>query len=318
MQSVGQQIREQRLRLGLKLEEISAKSRISLKVLQAIESDDLAAVSSPFLYRSFARQFAAHLKLDLGPLNTAVDEAAKSMPQPRIPGQGQIERAKLAPLPVRGRKGNFRWLYSVASLGFMLVACSSVYSVWQNSKSAWLNDLGSLRDKATRDRFNASSGASKPQAVVESWPATRSGGAQRPEEHATPRSTPPPPDKPAAQEETLASGGTDSSSGSTASDFRIELSALERTWLSVVEDGKQTFSGILAPEETKVLEGHETARIRTGNAGGLNCVFNGRPIGPLGPRGQVRTVVFTKSNYEVLGTPAPPIALLTRYPSIGE
>jgi hypothetical protein len=83
-----------------------------------------------------------------------------------------------------------------------------------------------------------------------------------------------------------------------------------------MEDGKQTFSGVLDPEQTKVLEGHEMARIRTGNAGGISCVFNGRSIGPLGPRGQVRTVVFTKSNYEVLD--APTHIALTHYPSIEE
>ena len=67
-----------------------------------------------------------------------------------------------------------------------------------------------------------------------------------------------------------------------------------------VSDGKEVFSGILDASEIKILEGRESARIRTGNAGGLKFTFNGKQIGILGPRGQVRTVVFTKNNYEVL------------------
>jgi len=94
------------------------------------------------------------------------------------------------------------------------------------------------------------------------------------------------------------------------------LSAIERTWLSIVADGQETFTGVLETAETKVLEGHETARIRTGNAGGLNVVFNGRAIGSLGPRGQVRTVVFTRTGYETFEPTAAPAAHLTLVPFI--
>jgi hypothetical protein len=80
----------------------------------------------------------------------------------------------------------------------------------------------------------------------------------------------------------------------------LSVSATEPTWLSVVSDGKQVFSGVLQPSESKTLEGREAARIKVGNAGGLEVRWNGKPIGPLGPRGQVRVVNFTKDNYEIL------------------
>jgi hypothetical protein len=86
--------------------------------------------------------------------------------------------------------------------------------------------------------------------------------------------------------------------------FTLQLSAIEPAWLSIIADGKPSFKGILEKAETKILEGHRTARIRTGNAGGVEVVFNGKPLGALGPRGQIRTVLFTKDNYEVLHRPA--------------
>jgi len=52
-----------------------------------------------------------------------------------------------------------------------------------------------------------------------------------------------------------------------------------------------------------VLEGHDNARVRTGNAGGVNIIFNGKPLGALGGRGEVRTLVFTKQGYEIIGPP---------------
>jgi Domain of unknown function (DUF4115) len=98
--------------------------------------------------------------------------------------------------------------------------------------------------------------------------------------------------------------------------FRVEVAATERTWLSIVADDKPIYSGVLEAAQTKVLEGHDSARIRTRNAGGVNVLFNGKTIGSLGPRGQARTVVFTKHNYEIVEPPAP--IALTAITQIGE
>jgi cytoskeleton protein RodZ len=87
----------------------------------------------------------------------------------------------------------------------------------------------------------------------------------------------------------------------------LSLSATERTWLSVTSGGKQIFSGILQPGETKTLSGLEAARMKVGNAGGLDIRWNGKPVGPIGPSGQVRTIVFTPDNLEIVETePATP------------
>jgi hypothetical protein len=98
--------------------------------------------------------------------------------------------------------------------------------------------------------------------------------------------------------------------------YRIELSAIEPTWLSINADGQQTFSGILEATDTKVLEARENVRIRTGNAGGVNVVLNGKALGTIGPRGQIRTVIFTKDAYEVL--PPEPHMSLTQFSPNGE
>ena len=287
MPSVGQQIREQRLRLGLKLEEISARSRIPLRALQGIEDDNPASISSPFLYRSFARQFAESLKLDPTALFNDIEAAALAMPQPRIPGEEDVAKAKVAPLRIRTRPRSFRWLYSVGSLGCVLVGCSSLYGILQNTRASWLSGL--IHASSTADRKRSDSAPQPVSApTANSAPQSAAGGKQA---------------------QGAGEAGAPVSAHTESSSLHVEVSAIERTWLTIVEDGTQTFNGILDADQTKVLEGHDTARIRTGNAGGLNCIFNGRSIGPLGEHGQVRTVVFTKTNYEVLDQPTP-VALL--------
>ena len=80
----------------------------------------------------------------------------------------------------------------------------------------------------------------------------------------------------------------------------LKLSATEKTWLSITSEGKRLFSGFLEPSQTKTLEGLEAARMTVGNAGGIEVRLNGKPIGPIGKSGQVRVVVFTPDNFEVL------------------
>ncbi len=271
MDSPGQKIRQARLRLGLTLEQISLKTRISVKNLQAIETDDPLQIGSAFLYRSFVRQFAEQLHLDFNDLVLAVQNTANTVPDPLMPGQQHASVSRLPPLrSARSRK--VRWLNSTASFIFTLVACSTLYGMWQNSKS----------------NFDASI-----TGFMKSWTHLRP--AAQPESKGN--STYP---VSAVRVPPIASTNA---APKTHTAFRVELSALERTWLSIAADGNEVFSGMLEASETKVLEGYDTARVRTGNAGGVNIVFNGKALGPLGERGQVRTLVFTRKGYEVLDPP---------------
>jgi hypothetical protein len=82
--------------------------------------------------------------------------------------------------------------------------------------------------------------------------------------------------------------------------LELNLSASEETWLSISSGGKQIFSGVLEPDETKTVSGLEMARLKVGNAGGLNVQWNGKEIGPIGGKGQVRVVVFTPEGFNIL------------------
>ena len=85
----------------------------------------------------------------------------------------------------------------------------------------------------------------------------------------------------------------------------LKLSATERTWLSISSDGKEIFSGILQPSESKTLTGLDRATMKVGNAGGIDVRWNGKVIAPLGPRGQVLTIRITPEDFEIVPPPAP-------------
>jgi hypothetical protein len=57
---------------------------------------------------------------------------------------------------------------------------------------------------------------------------------------------------------------------------------------------------LLRPSQTKTLTAPEAAKMKVGNAGGLDVLLNGKPIGPIGSRGQVRIVQFTPEGFQIL------------------
>ena len=71
------------------------------------------------------------------------------------------------------------------------------------------------------------------------------------------------------------------------------ITAQEPTWVSARSDGRVVYSGTLQPNEKKDLGASGQVRLVVGNAGGVNIELNGKPVPPLGPRGQVRVVQFS-------------------------
>ena len=294
MQSVGTRLREARIKKGYTLEEINARTRISLKNLNAIESDDLSRISSPFTYRSFVKQVADTLGTDFSSLAPDVQAASSTMPEPLVPGQEEELFVRPHQFQQVKPKRNFSWVSRTISI-VIIVAAISGFLIWRNggiqaaklpSVTLPASSRATSPDQDPTEPIRTEQIAPQPRLtpVVNKVEQQASGVEQL--------SPPPvPSETPAARMQ---------SELDTSAPIHIELSAVERAWLSISADGKTTYTGVLDPAETKVLVGRDSARIRTANAGGVNIVFNGRALGPLGRRGQSRTFVFTKKGYEVV------------------
>jgi cytoskeleton protein RodZ len=310
IKSVGAYLREAREKQGFTLQDIGARTRITAKCLTGIEDDDVSKLSSPFFYRSFVRQYAEQVGLDYQQLSAGVEKLAANMREPDLPGQGEYPPVRVAPLQPRIKR-DFSWVSPVLLFVGAVGIITSGYAAWR-FQPVWLNNtaVGSfVRSLKASQPANA---AAEP--VVEQ-PA--------PPIHADEPKAAPSPD----QDSTNGSGAEASSdpadrtpndSSKAPSDagisativpdnpprpdagIHLEVAATERTWLSVTADGRPAYSGILEKEEVKVLDGQETAELRTGNAAGVNITFNGRQIGALGPRGTTRRVIFTKTSFEVV------------------
>src|SRR5215469_14916021 len=64
MTSTGETLRRERLRRGWSLEQVAAETKITLHLLEAIESDQFDRLPGGVFARNFVRQYARVLKLD--------------------------------------------------------------------------------------------------------------------------------------------------------------------------------------------------------------------------------------------------------------
>jgi cytoskeletal protein RodZ len=302
MQSVGTRLREARIKKGYTLEDINARTRISLKNLNAIESDDLSKISSPFTYRSFVKQIADLIGVDFATVAPDVQAASSTMPEPLVPGQEEEVFVRPHQFQPAKPKRNMTWIYGTASVAALAGAISG-YLIWHSStaEARPTENLPSGSKIVAPESSSTSVQANSDPVPIRSeqvaaptvlTPVTERTETPRPPATGVEQLAPPAKEVPQLSSYAMSDVRTGS--------IHIELSAIERTWLSIEEDGKTTYTGVLAAMETKVFDSKSKVRIRTVNAGGVNVIFNGRALGPLGRHGQSRTFIFTKKGYEVV------------------
>jgi cytoskeleton protein RodZ len=95
--SFGEELKRERLLREVSLEEISAATKISMRLLDALEKGDVARLPAPVFIRGFIRAYSLHLGLDpVEKINIYLSEVQSGAP-PR-------------PAPVATRRGGSRFL----------------------------------------------------------------------------------------------------------------------------------------------------------------------------------------------------------------
>ena len=76
-----------------------------------------------------------------------------------------------------------------------------------------------------------------------------------------------------------------------------EIRVTEPAWVYVVSDGREVFRKLLVKDETRQIDFVQRALVRVGNAGGVEISVDGKPVGPLGSRGEIRALEITAAGH---------------------
>jgi cytoskeletal protein RodZ len=281
MRGVGGQLRGERVRQGLDLTALAGITRIREQYLTAIENDRIEELPGRFFYKSFVRQYAAALGMDVREFEEELDgiQAAEATPTPKR------TEFPLKPLDPIVEESNRRYLGSgrvwvpVILLAVVVAGCSGVYAWWRHHEAVAI-----LQPRLVMAARSAAS--TRTSAIPESATISAPLPAARAQDSGLKKSAP-----------SLEAGARDNAP------IMLNVSATDEVWLSISSEGRRVFDGMLEPSESKSIGGKDPFRIRVGNAGAIEITWNGKFIGPIGEKGQVREVVFTPDRYQIL-TPA--------------
>jgi cytoskeleton protein RodZ len=313
MTAIGEMLRRERLKRNLELGQIAQELKISSRFLEAIEAGQFDKLPGGVFTKSFIIQYARFLGLDEEEIAGEFQRTLEPPPEVPVPVEtprpldSAIRVPRVESWEAIG-ESRFRWSSSLSAAALVVVAmlvCSGLYAWWQHTRrpvtaheSAPVVAVQPAPPPAPVQQ--PASPAEQPSTPpTETQPVSTAqapAAAPSTEQPAPPVTTPQPPPAPVAR----------ASESNPNAAVRVELTADEPVWVLAQSDGKYLFSGTLGAKDSRTFEAAKTLLLRLGNAGGVTITLNGKPVGPVGPKGQVRTVQFTSGGFEIVAVPKPP------------
>lgn len=331
MTSIGETLRRERVRRNLGLGQIASETKISAKLLEAIEAEEFDKLPGGVFARSFVRQYAQVLGLDAAELVSELDRklepAAPLFHSGSSRGDASAAEIHLPKVEEWQQAGEGRFQFSstlpaLAMVVLVMLVCSGVYAWWQRRPAPPARPSPEYTPAVTQ----AQPPVPQPQQQQAQPPVT----APAPAQEAQPQAPAPAAPAAASPARDTVSAGTVPANAEPASPppvaavekpraqtaappnpnatVRLQLTAQEATWVLVRTDGKYLFSGTLQANETRAVEATGTVLVRLGNAGGVDITLNGKPLGVAGPKGQVRTLQFGTGGFQVV----PPVVAVPK------
>jgi cytoskeleton protein RodZ len=280
--TVGEQLRTARLAKNLDLSQIAEATKIGKFYLEALETNQIERLPGLFFYKAFVRQYAKYLGLDSSLLEQQIHsdhgEAGVSVAELRQVTKPPIDRSD-ALRAANSIRPDTRFMLAAAGLIAVLMGGSFVYTWLQHPAGSAGVEMAAQKPTVTITQRPASS--SPYQNSAQQAASVNGVAVQQVSDNLTPNAAP-------------------------DSAVTLYLSAIEPTWLSISSDGKTIYSGVLEPQQSKQLAGNSSVIIRVGNAAGLDVKWNGKAVGKLGDPKQVRTIMFTGKEFQILNPPPPP------------
>jgi len=316
MTSLGDTLRRERLKKNVGLDRVSNELKISARLLGAIEEERFDKLPGGVFTKSFVLQYARYLGLDEDEISVELHRIFD--PQPTATGSSQatkphsdISLPRVKDWEAAGEQ-RYRWTSSLPALALVVIVilgCAGVYSWWQRTRraSAAQSHPAVTQSAAAPQTSPAAPAQAQPAPDPAAGPAVQPSPASSAEQSSEPKVSAAPP---AGNTQAVASqpNGAELAAAPQPNPnaaVRVQLTAEEPVWVSARTDGKYVFSDTLQPNQSRTVEANSNVVLRLGNAGGVTILLNGKPIGPVGPKGQIRTVQLTPGGFQIVPPDAP-------------
>ncbi len=327
MPSFGEKLRKEREKRNITLDQISATTKISTRMLQALEEDKFNQLPGGIFNKGFVRAYSRCVGLDED--QTVADYLQASGDGPRVEAGLRENDAPIAPEKVRGKEQERE----------PATVPDRVRKKNKNKdKSTDLETLLRLEGSAETPERPLPWGLfaailllialalvlwNRRHEEHEKRSLNLSGAAAPKSSLVAPTGTSPATPKPAAGATSIASGvpapgppssappktpqRTEQPSAPPApGEFTVVIHAREDCWLSITADGKALPSELLAAGTERTVRAQKQVVVKAGNAGGVDFQFNGKKVDTQAEYGEVKTVTFGPAGLSRTATPPTP------------
>ena len=281
LETFGEELRSQRERKQVSLAAISEATRISEKMLEAIEAGKFSVLPQAYI-RAFLRAYARTIDLDpeevikrYDSVNQEIHTAAEewvSRSKPHVP---RPERT--TPETTQTPTG-VPFSSMVAAVVILIAVAAVIFYANRESVVPAQEPLSKIPfDKAVRETEAAvtqpqDTQRQKPQTQVTQQPVLQSPSQ-------APLQTPP--------------------IRQAADSLRLEITTRDSVWVSIVLDNAKHGQYLFPPGRTRSWAAKDQFSVSMGNAGAATFKLNGSNLGALGKRGAVaRNVLITQSGIQ--------------------
>lgn len=292
---IGEELGEQRDRLGLSLEEVERQIHIPKRYLKSIEKGHLEELPSTVQGRGMLKNYAEFIGLAPDALLLRYADVLQSRLRAKHPESGKKRQQQWFPLWMRR-------IFTGPSLSSLLIlAVVAAALIWSGFQV-----------------FGGNSGEGDAAPTIPGVAEVLIPSATLPP---TVSSTPTPDsDQENGQDPAVTLSQQDDEAVQTqpapvSSEVQIQLIISERTFVQVAVDGQEEFSGRMLPGSVHVFGGEERIELITGNAAGVTVIFNQQDLGVLGFYGEVVSRIFTAEGIATATPTVTPTLTITPTPS---
>lgn len=294
MSELGRLLKEQRERLNLSLSEASLSTKISARMLAAIEEGNYKVLPALPFAKGFVRSYASYLKLDADQMVTLylseVGELHES--EPEVPEAEKVEST--SSVDINDDSGGLTRFFIIGGVIALIAAIVGVKSIVDKYKreadlshqaEVSVSPIEKESPEPVTEEEVSEVDVEPAEAPKEEASASEPAPAPAPEQQ--PEVTPTPP--PASQETEVAETPQEEEAAPEKRQMEVLLEALDRVQVNVSIAGENKKVSLNAGE-VHVLRTDEKVQLDISDGGALNLVVNGRSRGVPGSLGQRKKI----------------------------
>ena len=273
--SFGEELRRERVVREISLEEIAQATKISIRLLTALENSDLTKLPAPTFTRGFIRAYAKHLGID-------PEEKVNAYLADLAGGPPEAPSGKSA--RIRSRFWRNRRATAGAIVGGALLVLVVLGLIANPQRTTLRKPLARVAPPAAPVAFKNVGVSNEPTPVIRAesrpQPASPAPEAGVEKDAVAPA---------VSKQEPVAKVSAPVAPAGDRPEGRISL-VLEfdaDSWTKIEADGRTVFVALVRRGERKSFSAREEFRLTLGNAAAVRVTVDGRALEPLGREGQV-------------------------------